>query len=71
MCLQVQEEINPGVLQQNTPYAQEDQLCAVAPCEPKQAAMLPAMKSNLSPIWSATQAISQTEIKLYPNEGHT
>lgn len=43
------------------------QLCAVAPCEPKLAVMLEGMKSNLSPIQNATQAI-RLKIKLYPNE---
>lgn len=28
-----------------------------------------SQQQNLSPIWSAAQAIGQTEIKLYPNEG--
>lgn len=45
------------------------QLCA--PCERKQAVMFAATKSNLSPVWSASQAISEAKIRLYPNAGHT
>lgn len=71
-CLQVQEEINPTSCSKTLPMHRKtkwQQLCAVAPCEPKLAVMLEGMKSNLSPIQNVTQAI-RLKIKLYPNEGY-